>query len=667
MRQLPTRLISVLLAALLLLSTAAATQDTEQDTLNPEDGGMEFAVDNEILFGREQGELCPEAAATRAELAAMLCRLFDTERQELPRVYADCLRGAWYYHPMAAAVHMGFLTPTSDTALSPEAELTRAEAYTALARAFCLTDADTACLLPFSDRESVSGSASAAMAAMVQSGVIRSTEKQLRPQDPISRQELAQSIECLTGGIFRGGEAKSEYQNLLLACDTLPAGTVIHENLIIGCNAPEQICLKNVQVEGKLVILGTTEINGGSADAAEVFADCTLNTQLKTLTVCKDGANVLLNSSAEKTELPARHAKLSGSGNAGRVINYGIGTEVSCDTESYEERIDAGLDGVNIRQTYVPAVTRRNRVAEFTVNFSNIDTEHLYGVRGNCRECILNWYLNGKLIKSVPNFLLKKGATESAQMEIAFGAVPIQNAAALEIVYGEQTAVLPLEVQIDYSGAEIFKEALKIPTVHVPATMRYDCTARDGTELSAGDTVWYMGGSDYIQVPGGRFTFVPAGSFEIIDGIYYDSSLQYSDEVAEAFVNEVHDYSSKTDYLIWCNLYSERVFVFSGTQRNWKLQIHGACASGKNYSPTRPGVYKIYSKEPNWDFDGYIVEYPCAFDADIAFHSVTKYPGGGILDDTLGTPVSHGCVRLPDEVIGYIYENCPIDTTVVVW
>lgn len=660
MRQLPTRLISVLLAALLLISTVSAAQDTEQS-------GMDFAVDNALLFGRDRGELCPDAAATRAELAAMLCRLFGAERQELPRVYADCLRGAWYYHPMAAAVQMGFVTPTSGALLNPEAELTRAEAFTMLARAFCLTDTDTSCLSAFSDRKNVSKDVAGAMAAMVCSGVIDSAEKKLRPQDKITRQELAQSIECLSGGIFRGGEAQSEYQNLLLLCDTLPAGTVIRQNLIIGCNAPETICLKDVQVEGKLIVFGPAEITGGNVTAARVYADCTLDSQIKTLTVCKDGANVVLNSRAENTELIARHAKLSGSGNAGSVINYGVGSEVSCAKESYEQRIDAGLDGLRLLQTHVPSVSRRKPTAEFIVGFSDIDTEHLYGVDGSWRECTLNWYLNGELIKTVPHFLLKRGAAESVQMEIPFATEAVPTVASAEIVYKDETATLPLKIRIDNSGAEAYAEALTIPTVHVLATMRYACTARDGTELSAGDTVWYMGGYDYIQIPGGRFTFVPAGSFEIIDDVYYDSSVQYSDAVAEAFVNEVHDYSSQTDYLIWCNLYSEHVFVFSGTQGDWTLQIHGACASGKNYSPTRPGVYKIYSKEPNWDFGGYIVEYPCAFDADVAFHSVTKFPGGGVLDDTLGTPVSHGCVRLPDEVIGYIYENCPIDTTVVVW
>lgn len=665
MRQTIARCISVLLAVLLLLPTAALSAQEQEE---PERSGLDFAVDNAILFGREQGELCPEEPATRAELAAMLSRLLGAKPQELLPAYADCQRGAWYYHPMAAAVRMGFLLPTSDITLSPEKELTREEAFTALSRAFCLQDEDIACLARFVDRSRVSQDALPQMAAMVCVGLIPDTARYLRPQNPISRQELAQAIYRLTGDIFRAGdEAKGEYQNLLLTADALPEGTVIRENLIIGCSAPTQIRLKNVQIEGKLVIFGQSEITGGRANAAEVYADCTLDTELDTLTVCRDGVNVLFNSHAETTQMRARHAVLSGSGNAGSVVNYGVGSEVLCGKDSYEEQIDAGLDGLKMLQTHVPIVTRRNRTADFTVHFADIDSENLYGVDGDCRKCTLNWYLNGEIIKTVPQFLLRQGATESVQMEIPLQGEAEQTTASLEIVYRDESAILPLTIEMDNSGAAAYAEASEIPTAHVLATMRYSCTASDGTPLAAGDTVYFMGGTDYIQIPGGRFTFVPAGSFEIIDDIYYDSSVQYSGEVAEAFVNEVHDYASQTDFLIWCSLYSQHVYVFTGTQGNWTLQIHSPCASGQNYSPTRPGVYRIYSKEPGWDFDTYIVEYPCAFDADVAFHSVTKFPGGGVLDDTLGMPVSHGCVRLPDDVIGYIYENCPIDTTVVVW
>lgn len=635
MKKRTLRHLAVLLVSAMLLTGAASAAETEQTAEMP-CSALEFAAQNGLLFGRDHGDLCPEAPATRAELAAMLVRLFGAQPQELSAPFTDCVRGAWYYHSVAAAIQMGFLSPTSDLTVSPEAEVTREDALKILAKAFCAPDTEG---------------------------------KILRPQAPITRQELAEEICRLTGDIFDQNAPKAEYGNLLLSSDSpIPEGTVIHGDLLLGCKAPGKLNLENVLVEGKLLVFGQTELSGGSISEAKLFSSCTLSSTVGKLSLCRDEINVCLNGQAEETEINARHAVLCGSGNAGNVLNCGVGSAVSCEMQSYREQIDAGLDGMRMLQTHVPLVTRRNNMAEVIVHFSDIDADHLYGVKGAARVCTLNWYLNGALVKSVPDLVLKRGATESAQLEIPFSKeMPQAISAAAVLNYGEERAYLPLRIELDNSGAEAYYEALEIPTSHVEATMRYACTTTDGTALEAGDTVWFMGGSDYIQVPGGRFTFVPAGSFEIIDVDYYDSSVEYSEEVAASFVNEVHDYSSKTGYLIWCSLYSQHVYVFSGTQGQWRLECHGACASGKNYSPTRPGVYRIYSKEPRWDFDGYIVEYPCAFDADVAFHSTTKYPGGEELDPTVGKPISHGCVRLPDDVIGYIYENCPIDTTVVVW
>ena len=51
-----------------------------------------------------------------------------------------------------------------------------------------------------------------------------------------------------------------------------------------------------------------------------------------------------------------------------------------------------------------------------------------------------------------------------------------------------------------------------------------------------------------------------------------------------------------------------------------------------------------------------------------AFHSRPyRSSDESLLDGTMGTPSSHGCVRMYDEDCSYIYDEIPYDTTVVVF
>jgi len=51
-----------------------------------------------------------------------------------------------------------------------------------------------------------------------------------------------------------------------------------------------------------------------------------------------------------------------------------------------------------------------------------------------------------------------------------------------------------------------------------------------------------------------------------------------------------------------------------------------------------------------------------------AFHSRLYNPGHNYLTDpSIGFPVSHGCIRMYDEDVQWIYDNIPNNTSVVVF
>lgn len=130
-------------------------------------------------------------------------------------------------------------------------------------------------------------------------------------------------------------------------------------------------------------------------------------------------------------------------------------------------------------------------------------------------------------------------------------------------------------------------------------------------------------------------------------------------------------YSSKTDWLIWVNLSMQRVNIFHGTQGNWDLWHSCIVGTGASGTGTPVGVYSTtYKSAAGWTTSTYNVHPVVGFKTGTgyAFHSRLYYPNGKtMMDYSIGYPISHGCVRMYDEDVAYIYNNVPIGTTVVVY
>lgn len=149
----------------------------------------------------------------------------------------------------------------------------------------------------------------------------------------------------------------------------------------------------------------------------------------------------------------------------------------------------------------------------------------------------------------------------------------------------------------------------------------------------------------------------------------YSSSKDLSTADKEAFVNS-RGYHSNSKYLIWISLYKQRLYIFKGSQCNWKLYKSYLCSTGKAATPTPKGVRQITRKATFMEFDDYsYANYPCYFTSGNAIHSWVKLYGSGANynDGKLGHPASHGCVRLKDKDILFFYKNIPVGTTCVIY
>ncbi len=166
----------------------------------------------------------------------------------------------------------------------------------------------------------------------------------------------------------------------------------------------------------------------------------------------------------------------------------------------------------------------------------------------------------------------------------------------------------------------------------------------------------------------------PTKIFDTVQSSYkgnYKSSYNpdYLDITKQNFVNS-KGYSSNTQYLVWANLATQKVNVFQGSKGNWKLIKVFRCASGAPSTPTPQGVTYVTYKQTAWKTDKYVCKPIVRFypNTGYAFHSILyKADESGILDGSIGFPVSHGCLRMKPASIQWIYDNIPSKTTVVIY
>ena len=140
-------------------------------------------------------------------------------------------------------------------------------------------------------------------------------------------------------------------------------------------------------------------------------------------------------------------------------------------------------------------------------------------------------------------------------------------------------------------------------------------------------------------------------------------SSDYSTDVKEQFINS-KGISSKSKYLIWISQYACRTNIFKGSAGNWKLVSSHPCIVGKWNSRTSPGLRRILKKSSAGSYGGPVITFTSGT-------GTTSNPNGNafhnFVDGNRTGAKSHGCVRVSTSVLRYIYNNCPIGTTVFVY
>ncbi len=683
------------LAVLLLFNaagiTAAAAEDYGDIGGHWAEKTLRRALEDGYLVGSE-GLLRPDAPITGAEAVTILTRVISgpdagtAEATDLSDA-ADLSSDDWYYMAAAKAVAMGILAPENGR-LQLEEALSRERAFLMLANAFQLAAAgqEDAVLSPYTDSGRLTGRMRAATAALADGGHIQGYGDALHTYKSITRAEFMSVLYSIvphiqTGARTAPGDGNALFTGVSRLYDTAYPGWVFlgggaADVSLYEVEAPAVVIrsdrLDTLQAGfskiGRLVIAaagGDVSFNPGMTNELPVVAvgdgagRVTLSGRFDQVEITGSNRTVILDARVNKL-------RVSGSGNTVRLGDDAQVSELTVYPEGANNTIE--LNGTTIESCtlYGPGtvISGRGLVKALTDNAQGSDITAPFGQRTVNKD----YGLGGvEVTLTAPDTLPPDRALEAAVTVTAPQAGKACHGAwyldgryidGTDLVLGDEqtltvsidvprTADVPVSAELTFvlshTGADGIRHALTAAkTVTVEPQPVY--TAQEVLSLV---TTGYRG--DYT--------------------LAWAEENDYTPQLKEAFVN-VKGYTSKTQYLVWVSIAYQRVNIFSGSAGNWKLEKCFIVGTGAPGSATPTGVFQIFNRHTRgWTTKEYTVRPVINFiNYAYGFHSRLYYPNSSELRDSrIGFPVSHGCIRMYDEDVNWMYDNLPDGTTVVVY
>lgn len=539
---------------------------------------------------------------------------------------------------------------------------TRIEAFTLLADAFLLreTEPDLAVLNAFTDCGGLSETQKASAAALVSGGQVRGDSGLLRPNGVLSRAEFAAVLQRLLaapdGGtrVWKGGAFPSEE---VLAGTVWLAGS--GEFRLTGTAGTVIQCSRNVSVslEGGASVERLILAGGASASLEGA-------SRVGTLSVCGTGSTVNAASGAHLNRLRFTEASSQNRVTLGGTVSLasveGLGNRLTVGGAAATLLLggqNCAVDGSGRAQV----LAMRSEQSKASLNCGgvlwNVEDEGIEGA-----QVVL------KLPEPLP-----AGAAVIASVTAANPRV--RNCTAVWTVDGQTVSetpvtVSPVETVLTLPNPFTYTEDMAL-THQIGFTLRYKDGEQQAQTVSQTGEL-HMQNYDYryyhpvtAEDALAAVTNLYAGDFTL------DWALQndYTQEIKELWVN-AKGYSSTTPYLVWINETYQKVNVFEGAAGSWKLVKTFVVGTGAMHSRTRKGVFTVTKHQQwGWTTDEYCVRPVVRFceGSGLAFHSRLYDPAHTRLlyNPGIGYPISHGCVRMYDEDVQWIFDNIPDGTTVV--
>ena len=249
---------------------------------------------------------------------------------------------------------------------------------------------------------------------------------------------------------------------------------------------------------------------------------------------------------------------------------------------------------------------------------------------------------------------------------------------------GEQPVVqdVPITSQISVNGqtGELTESVIKFADGEYPFEL-FQKTVRRGDE---GAEVWRVQRRlrqlNYLYKPDGSFGSVSELALryfqhknDLPESGVADEETQKKLFSAEAVQAEEYVFP----YKIGVSISEQRVYIYSWDGSSYDKELANVkCSTGQPGYDTPKGTYQSGGKCTSgmWYYFkdyGVYAKYATRIVGGVLFHSVlynsNKQGPTNSSVRNLGTPVSHGCVRMPEESAKWIFDNCPEGTTIVIY
>ncbi|MEG1461062.1 MAG: S-layer homology domain-containing protein [Oscillospiraceae bacterium] len=651
--------------------------------------------DDGLISGFEDATIKPDAPITTAQMITILCRVLgasetaDTTALNLPP-------DAWYSAAAGQALHLGLISPQIG---SLDAPMTRQNAFALLSRAFSLEPAQTdlTVLAPFSDSGNISAANKNAMAALVSRQVVQGFGSTLNVNGSITRAEFLTILYRVAASYINPFELNvNTFGGVVLKGSGTLNNLSLGDNIWFDC-AAETVSLNALTAKSLTLrshALSSLSIGGGTS-LDRLVLDCGSYdfslpagsaAKIGTVQLAGSGKAELLDSAATNIEITGKgiSAKIGGvhesliiSGN-GNTIELSSGAEIS-------RLLVLGSDnklvfGENSSLSQISVSGAHNNI---TTKGKHSGTVSLGGKENllfiNSSEALSDVSVSGQgnwltLACTDINSLSLDGGSNTVHKTSPgkLQSLTIPGSGNAFVLYVGNT--LPL-AKISGSGNTLTADGT-IDDIHITGRK----TILNG-KGSGGSLVLDSSGCS-ITLPIAKLTDNSEKNDEarvlklVTQGYKGNYTLKwaqehdYEDFEKEIWVN-AKGYSSSTNYLIWVNIGMQRVNIFEGSAGNFKLVHSAIVGTGANGSPTPYGVWTTtYKQKAGWTTSTYTCRPVVGFRSGTgyAFHSRLYYPNSNKLTDaSIGFPVSHGCVRMYDEDINYIFNKIPANTSVVVF
>lgn len=657
------------------------------------------------------GKMLPDSAVKRSEAIVMLNRALGATVMDDTSGLSGTPANAWYVEDLGKAIHLGMIDANDSRNFDTAATRAEAFEWLARAFVFDRAETGADELSVFTDTASMTAAQQRAAAALVAAGVVNGvTDTTLSPQTSLTRAQFVTMITRIADQIIAPQEATEEEQTedetqapaavlsgnaiVSLSEDTV-SDVEITGDVIYGA-AAQEITLDAVTAHDRIALKGAeqTELNARNACTISTLAvdpagtaDITLssNSGVQTLVIAGKGGKVSFSGQANNIEITASGreidlsdmdaemitvtgsgntitvngsvgaaavnggaknntltlnkavdtllvagvgTKVNGRGKAGTVDIRAVDCDVSITADSKVENIDSGLSGVTLSMG-VPTKVKAGGSLVTQVTFQGVTEPKI---------CSAQWYKNGKAMANYKN----------DNFELTSDAV------------SRITTYFTFTKDMDTSVTMGFKLTYENPSTG------------ETEELYVEKTVPIENYSDewYYQRDVNRILNLVSSTYRGNYTTAYAVNNDYKTYEKEVWVN-AKGYSSRTQYLIWINRAYQHVNVFQGSKGNWKLIKSFLVGTGAASTPTPTGLTTVsYKSAGGWTTSTYTVRPVVGFypGTGYAFHSRLCYPGTDTeYDFSAGYPVSHGCVRMYKNDVKWIYNNIPVGTTVAIF